>query len=148
MAKFENDIDIDAPVATVWAIVNTSQQWPQWFPDMDTIQDIGTAEAGETFTWERDGKEATGKVVRAEDQSRMQLVTNADGHRHTHTFSLHHRGGVFGIGGEKSRLEYSLEYEATGGVIGEFIARGNPIDMIKVRNVLKEIKALAEEAPR
>lgn len=148
MAEFEQRIDIDAPVATVWAIVNDSRQWPAWFPEMDEVQDIGSAEVGETFTWERDGKRATGKVVRAEDQSRMQLVTEADGHRQTHTFALRSRGGVFGVGGRGARLDYTLEYEARGGFIGEFIARGNPVDMLRVRNMLKQIKALAEDLPQ
>jgi uncharacterized protein YndB with AHSA1/START domain len=148
MAEFEQRIDIDASVETVWAIVNDSRHWPEWFPDMDEVQDIGTAEAGETFTWERDGKRATGKVVRAEDQSRMQLVTSADGRRQTHTFALRSRGGVLGVGGQRARLDYTLEYEARGGMIGEFIARGNPMDMIRVRNMLKQIKDLAEEMPQ
>jgi len=148
MATFENHIDIDAPVETVWTIVNDSRQWPEWFPDMDDVQDIGTAEAGETFTWGSGDKQATGKVVRSEDQSRLQLVTDSKGHKHTHTFALRPHGGVLGVGGHGARLDYTLDYEATGGFLGEFIAKGNPVDMIKIRNVLKQIKELAEEAPQ
>jgi carbon monoxide dehydrogenase subunit G len=38
--RFESSIDIDAPVAKVWALVDKLEEWPQWMPSIKRIERV------------------------------------------------------------------------------------------------------------
>jgi carbon monoxide dehydrogenase subunit G len=38
--RFESSIDIDAPVAKVWALVDKLEEWPQWMPSIRRIERV------------------------------------------------------------------------------------------------------------
>lgn len=144
MAHFEQHIDVDAPIETVWSILITPQQWPFWFPDMEGVNNLSAVETGGTFEWKVGDSVNAGTIVRVEPNQLLEVKVQHNGHVTSHNFTISRHGGIFGFGGHDTRIEYAMSFHASGGFIGEFIAGGNPFDMIKVRSTLAKIKELAE----
>jgi 3-keto-L-gulonate-6-phosphate decarboxylase len=48
------------------------------------------------------------------------------------------------MGGNDTKLIYKREYHAQGGLIGEFITGGNPMDAREVKQTIEKIKRLAQ----
>ena len=143
MAKFEQQIDINAPINTVWAILANPTRWPQWFPDIEGVTNLSALQTGGTFQWQHNGDTGSGTIIRIEPGHLLIVTTQKGDHESMHTFQLDKHGGLLG-GPGGSRVEYKLEYHAAFGFIGEFLAGGNPADLLKVKNTLKKIKELAE----
>lgn len=142
--KFEQDVKIDAPPDTVWAILASPLHWPRWFPDLDQVSGLAQVAPGATFDW-KDGDDAgSGTVMAAEPQTLLQIETRKDGPPLTHTFHVRPAGGLLGVGANDTQLTYRLEYDPPGGFISDFIAGGNPRDMLKVKGTLDKVKALAK----
>jgi len=38
--RFESSIDINAPVAKVWALIDKLEEWPQWMPSIKKIERV------------------------------------------------------------------------------------------------------------
>jgi len=142
MAKFDQSIDIKAPVDTVWSILTNPGQWPLWFPDVQSVSGLSAVQTGATFQWQSGDHMGTGSVVRAEPQHKLQVVTKMEGHQATHTFEVDRHGGL--LGGNGAQLHYTLEFHAAGGLIGEVVAGGNPVDLLKVKNAITKVRDLAQ----
>jgi uncharacterized protein YndB with AHSA1/START domain len=143
MAKFDQSIDIKAPVDTVWSILTNPGQWPLWFPDVQSVSGLPAVQTGATFQWQSGSRGAgTGSVVRAEPQRRLQVVTKMDENQATHTFEVSQRRGL--LGGSGARFHYVLEFKSAGGLIGEVVAGGNPVDLLKVKNAVTKVRDLAQ----
>jgi uncharacterized protein YndB with AHSA1/START domain len=142
--KFEQRVDIDAPLEAVWAVLTDPGTWPVWFPDVERVAKLGTVTAGSAFEWQEGDKTGAGSIAQVERHRRLRVVTSGDGPAVTHTFELERAGGVLGVGGNDTRLEYTMEYDPPGGFIMDFVAGGNPRDMLKVKGTLDKVKALAE----
>jgi uncharacterized protein YndB with AHSA1/START domain len=144
MVKFEQHAQIDAAVDAVWSVLADPRTWPNWFPDVDRIENLSAVEAGNAFEW-RDGNDTgAGSIVRVDKQRQLRVVTTGKGPAVTHTFELTHAGGVLGVGGNDTRIEYTMEYDPPGGFIMDLVAGGNPRDLLKVKGTLEKVKALAE----
>ena len=142
MSKFEHSIDISAPVDTVWSILTNPAQWSLWFPDLQGVTGLSAVQAGATFQWQSGGQTGTGSIGRVEPQHILQVITKMEGHQATHTFRVERHGGLFG--GNGAQLRYTLEFKVAGGLIGEFVAGGNPADLLKVKNAVSKVHDLAE----
>jgi uncharacterized protein YndB with AHSA1/START domain len=142
MAKFEHSIDISAPVDTVWSILTDSAQWPLWFPDLQGVTGLSAVQTGAKFQWQSGGQTGTGSIGRVEPQHILQVVTAMEGHQATHTFRVERHGGLFG--GNGAQLNYTLEFKTAGGMLGELVAGGNPVDLLKVKNAVTKVHDLAE----
>jgi len=142
MARFDQSVDINAPVGTVWSILTNPGQWPLWFPDVQGVSGLSVVQTGAAFQWQSGGPTGTGRVVRVEPQHILIVVTEMEGHQATHTFEVNRQGGLFG--GNGARLHYVLEFKTAGGMIGEFVAGGNPADLLKVKNAVNKVHGLAE----
>ena len=142
MAKFDHSIDINAPVGTVWSILTNLGQWPLWFPDVQGVSGLSALQTGATFQWQSSVHTGTGRIARVEPQHILEVVTEMEGHQATHTFEVNRQGGLFG--GNGARLHYVLEFKTAGGMIGEFVAGGNPTDLLKVKNAVAKVHDLAE----
>jgi len=142
MAKFDQSIDISAPVEAVWSILTNPDQWPLWFPDLQGVTGLSAVQTGATFQWQSGGQTGTGSIGRVEPQRSLQVVTKMEGHQATHTFRVERHGGLFG--GNGAQLHYTLEFKVAGGLIGEFVAGGNPADLLKVKNAVTKVHDLAE----
>ncbi len=142
MAKFEQSVDISAPVDTVWSILTNPNQWPLWFPDLQGVSGLATVQTGTTFQWQSGGHTGNGSVMRVDPQRVLEVTTEMEGHQATHSFIVDRHGGLFG--GNGSKLQYTLEFHTAGGLIGDFVAGGNPADMLKVKNALNKVHDMAE----
>lgn len=143
--KFDQHIGIDATMDHVWSILTDPNKWPLWFPGMEEVTNFTGVADGSTFQFKQDDHVGTGSIVDVDEGNRrIKVVTQAGGSQVTHTFDVDRAGGVFGIGGNDARLRYTMEYDPPGGFIGDFIASGNPADMLKVKHVLEKVKDLAE----
>lgn len=145
MPTFDQHTRINAPVDKVWAILTNPATWGQWFPGVDRVTNLDAVAANATFQWQHGNETGSGTIVAVDDdRGLLKVVTSHDGHQVTHTFDLDRAGGLFGIGGNDTRLDYKREYDAPGGVIGEFITGGNPVDALTVKQTLEKVKNLAE----
>lgn len=142
MPKFEQKSDINAPVDTIWSILTNPTQWPQWFPDVESVTDLAAVQTGSAFHWQSHGQTGTGTIANVTGKQQLAVSMQMKDHQATHTFRLGPHGGL--LGGKGSTLDYALEFHAPGGAIGEFITGGNPGDLLKVKHTLEKIKELAE----
>lgn len=143
--KFAQHVDIDAPPNVVWAILADAEKWPLWFEGMQQVTGLSAPQSGANFSWQKGGEQGTGTVL-AMDEGKMiiALATREGDAEHSHTFDVDRSGGFFGVGANDSRLRYTLEYDPPGGMFGDFVAGGNPADMLYVKGTLHKIKDLAE----
>ena len=40
MSKFEREVEIDTPAPNAWAVLTDVNQWPKWFPYMDSVSNV------------------------------------------------------------------------------------------------------------
>jgi len=145
MPTFDQHTKINAPVDKVWAILTNPSTWEQWFPDVDQVTGLGTVAANTTFQWQRGNEAGSGTIAEVDnDRGLIKVVISHAGNQVTHTFDLDRAGGLFGLGGDDTRLDYRREYHAEGGAIGEFLTGGNPADALAVKHTLEKVKNLAE----
>lgn len=145
LVKFEQRIDINAPMETIWSILSDPNTWPLWFPEVEQVTNLRAVESGATFQWQKGGDAGSGSIVHVDDDSlRIKVVTQMGSDQVTHTFDVDRAGGLFGIGGNDARLKYAMEYDPPGGIIGDFIAGGNPADQLRVKQTLEKVRHLAE----
>ena len=143
--KFDQHIDIDAPPDTVWGILTNLNTWPMWFPDLEQVTGMKEVGSGSTFQWRSAGETGSGSIVSVDTAAdRLKIVTQLGDSQVTHTFDIDRSGGFLGLGGNDSRLRYTMEYDPPGGFLGDFVAGGNPKDLIKVKHTLEKVKGLAE----
>lgn len=146
LVKFEQRANIDAPIETVWAIVSDPKTWPLWFAEVEQIANLGAVESGATFQWHKGGEVGTGSILNVNSEAlQLQIMTQMDSAEVTHTFDVDRAGGLFGMGGNDARLKYTMEYDPPGGIVGDFIAGGNPADTLKVKHTLDKVRRLAED---
>ena len=143
--KFDQHVDIDAPPDKVWSIITNPSTWPLWLSAITGNPNLASLTEGATFQWSGNGEDGTGSGVSVNTKAySFQIVTQSGGRPVTHTFDIDRSGGFLGIGGNDSRLKYTMEYDPPGGFISDFVAGGNPKDAIKVKNTLQKVRKLAE----
>ncbi|HHY48726.1 MAG TPA: SRPBCC family protein [Alphaproteobacteria bacterium] len=146
MVKFEQNVKISAPVDTVWEILKNPNTWPLWFTEIGQITNLTSVQTGGTFQYKSGADMAAGSIVHVdEERGVIKVMTQEKGVPATHSFDVDRRGGLFGIGGSGSQLTYTMEYDPPGGMLGDFVASGNPADLLKVKKTLERIKDLAEK---
>ncbi|MBK9945355.1 MAG: SRPBCC family protein [Kouleothrix sp.] len=143
IVKFEQHTDIDAPPETVWAVISDPNTWPQWFPEIEQISGLGTLATGSSFSWQKGAESGSGAIVHV-DENDLKVVTTIGDNQVTHTYTIGRHGGLFGMGGHDTRLTYRMEYDPPGGLLGDFVASGNPADILRVKHTLEKVKHLAE----
>jgi len=104
------------------------------------------ATAGASYPFQAGDQQGTATVTKFAPEKLLEVVTQVAGHKTLHHFALAPRmGGLLGLGGVNgTRVDYTMEYHADGGILGEFIAGGNPVDLIKIKNALSQLENLAE----
>ena len=143
--KFAQHVDIDAPPDLVWSLLTDPQKWPLWFEGMEGLSGLTTVSKGASFSWRKGGDTGTGMVLTHDEGKQIIGFAMREGDsERTHTFDVDRSGGFLGIGANDSRLRYTLEYDPPGGFLGDFVAGGNPADMLHVRNTLHKIRDLAQ----
>jgi carbon monoxide dehydrogenase subunit G len=143
--KFDQHIDIDAPAATVWSALIDPNTWPLWMPEVEQVSNVSAVDSGGTFQFQGGGETHSGSIALVDAASyRIKIVTQTGSVPVTHTFDVDRSGGFLGVGGNDSRLKYTMEYDPPGGFLSDFVAGGNPKDMLKVKHTLEKVRDLTE----
>ena len=61
MAKFEREVEIDAPVQNAWHVLIDVSQWPKWFQDIYSVSHVGPIVEGTVFQWSTGDKNGTAR---------------------------------------------------------------------------------------
>ncbi len=144
MPKFEREVEIDATVEKVWQVMTDPNFWPQWFPGIDSVSNVTSVVAGGTFDWVDDGQTGRGTIVALEPQRYLEILTQLGDDKDLHKFKLKATGGFLGLAKDETDLEYEFDSLMGGGILGNFIAGGNPKDAIRVKKTLHNLRKLVE----
>ncbi len=144
MPKFEREVEIDAPVEKVWEVLTNPQHWPKWFPGMESVSKVTAVQRGGSFEWTREGRTGMGTIVAMEPLRELKIMTQLGDDKDAHVFKLRASGGFLGLNTDECKVEYTLDTLMGGGILGSFIAGGNPVDAIKVKKAMVLFRKLVE----
>lgn len=145
MPKFEREVEIDAPVEKVWEVLTNPENWPQWFPGIESVANVSALSEGGTFEWTNaEGKTGKGVIAKMQPQQLLQVRTLIGDDQDAHVFKLRPSGGFFGMNEDECKVEYTLDTLMGGGILGSFIAGGNPVDALKVKKATNLLRKLVE----
>lgn len=144
MPKFEREVDIDAPVETVWNVMTNPDYWPKWFPGVGGVSNVTSVSEGGTFKWTLEDREGHGTIVKMEPMKRLEIRTQMGDDRDAHVFRLRPTGGFLGLSQDECKVEYTLDTLMGGGILGRFVAGGNPKDAMQVKKAVHRLRRLVE----
>ena len=82
------DVDIDAPLSTVWAVQTNIPAWPTWRPTVTAAHFDGTLSVGSVFKWEEGGLKITSTIQEIVPQRRIVWTGPAQGILAVHVWEL------------------------------------------------------------
>lgn len=144
MPKFERELEIDAPVDKVWEVMINPEYWPQWFPGIESVSNVTSVGEGGTFEWTDEGRAGKGTIAHFEPMKRLEILTQMGSDKDSHVFKLRPSGGFFGLSDDECKVEYTLDTLMGGGLLGSFIAGGNPKDALRVKRAVTLLRKLVE----
>jgi uncharacterized protein YndB with AHSA1/START domain len=144
MPKFEREVEIDAPVEKVWEVLIDPAHWPQWFPGVESVTNVTSIGQGGSFVWTDEGRTGRGTIVHLEPMKRLEILTQMGDDKDSHVFKLRASGGFFGLGDDECKVEYTLDTLVGGGILGNFVAGGNPKDVLRVKKAMNLFRRLVE----
>lgn len=144
MPKFEREVEIDATVEKVWNVLTNPSYWPQWFPGIEDVSNVTSIAEGGTFEWTHEGETGHGTVTKVEPQKRLEILTQLGDDKDAHVFKLKPSGGFLGLAQDECKVEYTLDTLMGGGILGNFIAGGNPKDALRVKKSMHLLRQLVE----
>jgi uncharacterized protein YndB with AHSA1/START domain len=143
--KFNQHVDIDATPEVVWSLITDPARWPLWLEQMEHVSGLAEVRAGSAFQWRHGNESGSGAILEIDEgRNILKFETRIDDDQRTHTFDIDRSGGFLGLGANDSRVRYTYEYDPPGGMLGDFVAGGNPADSMRVKNTLQKLKKLAE----
>ncbi len=144
MPKFEREVEIDVQVEKVWDALTDPSYWPKWFPGMETVSNVSSVAEGGRFDWTDKDRTGYGKIVKLEQNKRLEILTVCGDDKDSHVFTLRPSGGFFGLNDDECKIKYVYDTLAGGGILGNFILGGNPVDALRVKNALNQFRRLVE----
>lgn len=144
MPKFERDVEINAPVEKVWQVITNPEYWPQWFPGIESVAGATSISQGSKIEWTSGGKTGQATVAKMDPMKRLEILTQLGSDQDQHVFVLQPSGGFFGLNADECKVEYTLDTLMGGGILGDFIAGGNPQDALRVKNATNLLRKLVE----
>lgn len=144
MPKFEREMEIDAPIEKVWEYLVNPNNWPHWFPGIDSIGNLSAVGEGGTFEWVDDEKTGRGQIVKFEPMKRLEVLTQMGDDKDLHVFKLRPSGGFLGLSDDECKVEYTLDTLMGGGILASFIAGGNPKDALRVKKAMHSLRKQVE----
>lgn len=144
MPKFEREVEIDAPVEKVWEAITNPRYWPQWLPGIEAVSDVTSSDEGGRFEWTGGERSGYAKIVKADPQKQLEILTVSGDDKDSHVFKLRPSGGFLGLSADECKVKYILDTLTGGGILGNFIAGGNPVDALKVKNTTNKLRKLVE----
>src|SRR5262249_15153673 len=74
-----HDVDIDAPLSTIWRLHTDVNNWPQWQTDITSAHADKAFEPGNSFTWTSYGFIVTSTIYEVVEGSRVLWGGSAGG---------------------------------------------------------------------
>lgn len=146
MAQFHQEVAIKAQADAVWSVMADATTWPLWFPGMGGVPALSAVQAGTSFQWQEGSAVNTGRIIHAEPARLLEVVTHEGNRQATHRFELAYRNRL--IGTDATEVDYQMEYDVPGGVLGDFVVGSNPIDMTRMKHALEKLRDLVEGGRR
>jgi uncharacterized protein YndB with AHSA1/START domain len=144
MPKFEREVEIDAPVEKVWQVLIDPKHWPAWLPGVDSVSSVTSIREGGRFEWTDDDRTGSGVIAKLEPKKQLEIVTQMGNDKDAHRFNLRPSGGFLSLGDDECKVKYTLDTIEGGGIVGRFVAGGNPRDMLRVRKAMHAFRRLVE----
>ncbi len=144
MPKFEREVEIDASVEKVWQVITDPNHWPEWFPAVEGVSSVTSVSEGGTFEWTNGEQKGRGRIEKMEPMRRLEILTQVGDDKDAHVFTLKPSGGFFGLSADECKVEYTLDTLMGGGILGNFIAGGNPKDALRVKKAMHLLRKLVE----
>lgn len=144
MPKFEREVEIDAPVETVWEIIINPNHWAQWFPGVDSVSSLTSVSEGGSFEWKSEDRTGSGTLVKMEPMKYLEVITQVGDDKDSHVFKLQRIGKFLGLGEDECKVEYTLDTLSGGGILGRFVTGGNPKDAMRVKKAMHLLRKLVE----
>jgi uncharacterized protein YndB with AHSA1/START domain len=144
MPKFEREVEIDASVEKVWEMLTDPKHWPEWFPGVDSVANVTSVTEGGSFEWQKDGQTGKGAIVEMEPMKHLKILTQMGDDKDSHEFELRPSGGFLGLKADECKIQYTLDTLMGGGILGSFVAGGNPKDAIRVKKAMTSLRKLVE----
>jgi uncharacterized protein YndB with AHSA1/START domain len=144
MPKFEREVEIDAPIETVWKVITDPSHWPQWLPGVDSVSNVVSTGGSVSFDWTSDEGTGSGQIVSAEPMKRLEIMTQIGDDKDSHVFELKESGGFLGMNADECTVTYTLDTLTGGGMLGRFIAGGNPKDTMRVKKAMHTLRKVVE----
>ncbi len=144
MPKFEREVEIDAPVERVWEVLTDPKHWPEWFPGVDAVANVPAISPGASVQWTSELGTGTAMVVAMEPMKRLEVVTQMGDDKDSHVFELRASGGFFGLNADECKVNYTLDTLMGGGLLGKFVAGGNPKDAMRVKRAMVLFRKVVE----
>lgn len=144
MPKFEREVEIDASVEKVWQVITDPNHWPEWFPAVEGVSNVTSVSEGGTFEWTNGEQKGRGRIEKMEPMRRLEILTQVGDDKDAHVFTLKPSGGFFGLSADECKVEYTLDTLMGGGILGNFIAGGNPKDALRVKKAMHLLRKLVE----
>jgi uncharacterized protein YndB with AHSA1/START domain len=146
MPIFEREVEINAPVEKVWEVLINPSFWPQWFPGVESVSNVTSVSKGGSFEWTDKGRNGRGTIVQMEPEKRLEILTQLGSDQDSHVFTLRPSGGFFGMKQDECKIEYKLDTLMGGGILGNFIAGGNPMDTLRVTKAMNLLRKVVESS--
>ncbi len=144
MPKFNREMEIDAPVEKVWEVLIDPNNWTKWFPGFDSVQNVTSVGEGGTFEWIDDDQTGKAAIVKLVPLKRLEVLTQMGDDKDLHVFELKPSGGFLGLSADETKVEYTLDTLAGGGILGNFVTGGNPKDAIRVKKAVHLLRKHVE----
>lgn len=144
MPKFEREVEIDAPVEKVWQALIDLDRWPEWFPGIDDVSPPTSVTQGARFQWTSEGQTGRAVIAEMEPMKRLEVTTQMGDDKDSHVFVLRSSGGFLGLADDECKVQYTLDTLMGGGIIGKFVAGGNPKDMLRVKKAMVMFRKMVE----
>ncbi len=144
MAKFEREVEIDAPVESVWEVLINPKYWPQWFPGVDNVSNVTTIGMDGSFEWNSEDRKGTGVIMKFTPLKELEIVTQVGNDKDGHHFKLKPVGKFLGLGDDECKVEYTMDTLSGGGILGRFVTGGNPKDAMQVKKTVHKLRKLIE----
>ena len=148
MPKFERKMEIDAPIEKVWEVMINPDYWPKWFPGIDSVSNVTSISKGGTFEWTKEGQTGKGTIEDIEPLRYLEILTQMGNDKDEHVFKLRRSGGFLGLSADECQVEYQMDTLMGGGILGSFIAGGNPADAMRVKKTMHTLRKLVESLPK
>ena len=96
------ELEIDAPIDSVWSVLTTVEKWPAWNPDVKTVSLDGPFVEGSTFRWKAGPGTITSVVEHVDPPNVLAWSGRTLGIRAVHVWHLSAQSGKTFVRTEES----------------------------------------------